>query len=319
MRKLNFIKRFSERGKIGKPLTRLQKIIYWGIITLLLILSYLYNITALIVLIVWLVFHIFKALSNLKAHKYITGNGIVFGGRGKGKGLILQFKMLREKKAFCNVPYGENVSTDFTFDEYFNSIKPNTMQDIIKNEIKLVNKLDKYEGINIYADDMTVYTPNIMDNEIKKLYPSAPPMLAVNRHLYNHYFMLTVQDPERPVKFIKELQTDFSVKALQTIGWGKLWSSIPVLRKYVLVKYRYYEEIKARDNGVLPFNAKAILNETMKHGYLTSGQAQKEQFIAQNGKVFHGYIFIRKDKITYDTRHFHEKFFGEKSPTTKGQ
>lgn len=287
------------------------------IITISIIISMLFSPIAFIIFIVlWLLIHAIIFFMNLKANKDISGNGIVFGGRGKGKGLILQFKMLREKKAFCNVPYGKNVSTDFTVKEYFESVLPNTMENILNDNILPVKKIEKFEGINLYLDDITVLTPNFLDNEIKRKYPSAPVTLAVNRHLYNHFCMITVQDPERPVKFLKELQTDFSVKALRTIGWGFLWNCLPIFHKYVVVKYRYYEEVKARDNGVLPFKAKGLANASVKHAYLTSGQATKEQFIAENGKVYHSYLFINKKKISYDTRHFHEKFYKYKSPTT---
>lgn len=254
-------------------------------------------------------FAIYGLLTNSRFLRDSSGNGIVYGGRGKGKGLLLQKKANSQIEYFSNVPMGGK-RYDFNLKEYSQSIGANTIINAIEGTIIKVKKLHKFEGINILFDDTTVYAPNFEDTLLKRLYPSLPLTLAVNRHLYGHYMLITVQDRERPYKIIKELQTDFSIKAIDSRGWGFFWKSIPILRSFYSVKYRFYEEVKASQEGVLPFGAKGLLNEGLKHGYLTSGQATKESFEAQYGRVYNGRVWGRKSMLSYDTRYFHDVFFG---------
>lgn len=242
--------------------------------------------------------------------KLTVGNGIIYGGRGKGKGLLLQCKANSFKKVFSNVPFGSHC-IEFNLKEYCESIGDNTIFNAINNTIKVVNKVEKFEGINIIFDDVTIYAPNFEDNQLKKQYPQLPLVLAINRHLYDHYMIISVQDRERPYKILRELQTDFSIKALGSYGWGWFWRSIPILRFYCLTKYRYYEEVKSAENGLLPFKAVGAVNEVAKTAYLTSGQATKEVFKAQNGIIKEGLVLQRKSKLKYDTRYFHKVFYGK--------
>ena len=128
--------------------------------------------------------------------------------------------------------------------------------------------------------------------------------------------IITVQDIDRPYKLLRELQTDFAVEAIRSSGWGYIWSAIPILNMISTTKYIYYEKTKSASAGLLPFNAKAVINETLKHGFLTGGQATKEQYEATNGKISYGRIWQLKKNIKYDTRYFHRVLYGKKSPTT---
>lgn len=263
-----------------------------------------------------IVFILIMVLNNNRFRADTNGNGIIYGGRGKGKGLLLQKKINSYKKVFSNVPFGDNTEI-INIKEYIQSIGNNTIMDAIEGTIEQVKKIEKFEGVNVFWDDLTVYAPNFMDRELKLAYPSLPLTLAINRHLYNSFMIITTQDRERPYKLLRELQTDFSVKALGTTGWGSIWSSLPLLRHFVVVKYRYYEEVRASEAGVLPFDAKGLTNRAVKHAWISAGQATKEQFEATHGKVYHGRAWIRKSEIKYDTRYFHELFFGVKSPTSE--
>lgn len=262
-----------------------------------------------------IIVYLFFVLKNNIFLKDSVGNGIIYGGRGKGKGILMQKKANSFKKYFSNVPMGGK-HLPFNLKEYISSVGNNTIERIINGDIDVVEKIEKFEGVNILFDDVTLYTPNFVDKLLKEQYPQMPVTLAVNRHLYNHYMIIAVQDADRPYKILRELQTDFSIKALKTNGFGKIWSSIPILRNFVSVKYRFYEEIRARDEGVLPFKAIGAINEVGKTAYLTSGQATKETHLAKYGRVYHGRIFISKKSIDYDTRYFHEMFFGKKAPNS---
>lgn len=296
-----------------KELKAGQRIIYFSILFILAVLLALYfKIAMIVIIVVGLILSIISLINNKRFLRDIDGNGIIFGGRGKGKGILLQKAINNQKKAFSNVYYGKHTEI-INIKEYIQSIGENTIHNTINNDIKLVKKIEKFEGINVYWDDVGVYAPNFMDHILKKYYPSLSLTLAINRHLYNANMIITSQDRERPYKILKELQTDFSIKALKSVGFGKLWNSVPILRNFIIVKYRYYEEPKTAEAGKLPFKAIGLVNEGVKHAYLTSGQATKETYEAENGKVYNGFIVMRKKKLFYDTRFFHEVFYGYKA------
>ncbi|MEM0173880.1 MAG: hypothetical protein QXI16_05175 [Sulfolobaceae archaeon] len=255
---------------------------------------------------------LYAYMKNKQFINQASGNGIIYGGRGKGKGLLLNYRIYKDKtKPFCNVQYGNSeLLTEPA--EYLNSIEPLKVDDFINGTIKHIPKIEKYEKRNIYLDDVNVYMPNWVDAMLKKKYDSMPPMLAINRHLYDAFMIITTQDRERPYKLLKELQSDFSIKAIKTYGWGHLWNCLPVLNYFVYTKYIYHELPKAVD--MLPFQAMGVTNELMKTGYLTSGQATKEVYEATNGVIKYGFVLQRKKIINYDTRYFHQVVYGRKAP-----
>lgn len=201
----------------------------------------------------------------------------------------------------------ENIS------EYFNSIKPLDIESFIKGDITAIPKLEKFEGRNVYIDDINVYMPNWADSLLKNKYPSMPPMLAINRHLYNAYCVITTQDRERPYKILKELQSDFSIKAKKTYGYGWLWKACPFVHPFAFTSYTWHELPKSSD--MQPFKAVGAINEVGKHAYLTSGQATKEVYEATNGKIENGFVLQLKKNVSYDTRYFHKVVYGVKAPS----
>lgn len=278
-------------------------------------------------------------ISNATFRTRAGGNGIIYGGRRRGKGLLLNAMIKADKtKPFVNVPYfktldrerkviidgrtlketpykeGDYYHTELLTDlnEYFNSIAPLSINDFVNGITETIVKNEKFEGRNVYVDDVNVYLPNWADNLLKKKYPSLPPFLAINGHLYDAYCLITTQDRERPYKILKELQTDTSIKAVKTYGWSYIWQCIPVLNNFVYTKYIYHELPKSSD--LLPFKAKGIANETVKGAYLTSGQATKEVYEATHGKIRYGFVLQLKRNLNYDTRYFHKVVYGYRAP-----
>lgn len=290
----------------------LQKLLHFSILVIVIVASVLQPIILAIIGVFILLVGIYSFIKNRQFESQAIGNGIIFGGRGKGKGLLLNKRINtdRNKIHFTNIPYNK-YSKVINIKEYIDSIKPNTTENFINNNIKIIKKQDKYEGVNIYWDDIGVYAPNYMDYELKKLYPSLSALLPINRHLYDAHMIITVQDIERPYKLLRELQTDFSIKAVSSNGWGYIWRAIPFLSLFSTTKYIYYENTKSAYSGKLPFNAKAIVNETVKHGLLTAGQATKETYNAENGVIKYGRIIQLKRNINYDTRYFHKVVYGK--------
>lgn len=288
-------------------------IIYLIIIALLLLVSLVFPIITLIFIVIVVLYGLFQISNTFKFLNSVNANGIIGGNRGSGKGVLLQIIAKSEKSYFSNVPMGYGYNHLIPL-EYFQSIGDNTIIDAINGTIKIVKKVEKFEGIKVLFDDTTVYLPNFMDHDLKRTYPSLPLVLAVNRHLYNAPMIISSQTFHRPYKIARELQTDFFVKALKTRGWGWFWSSIPILRKWVKVKYRYYDTEEAALANVLPFKAIGGFNEMTKQVYLTAGQSTKEVFEATNGIIYESNAWIKKKNVKYDTRHFHKVFYGVKAP-----
>lgn len=279
---------------------------------IIIILCFIYGWLKWIFLIGLFIAMIFVSFSNSRLRKRARGNGIISGLRGAGKGLILNHLIYKDKtEPYVNVPY-HNKEIIKDVKEYLNSIYPLETTDFVNGGFKSVKKIDKFEGRNIYIDDVNIYMPNWEDALLKKLYPSTPPMLAINRHLYNAYMVVTTQDVQRPWKILRELQTDFIIEADKSYGFGYLWRCIPLLNSFAYTKYIYYE--RTQGVGKLPFKAIGAINEGVKHGYLTSGQATKEIYEAENGKIRYGHLLQLKKHIDYDTRYFHELVYGYKAP-----
>lgn len=296
-----------------KKMDATQKAIYFSIIFIYMALLIKYTlITVIASIILAIIIYMYVETHNKRFVKECSGNGIIAGGRGKGKGLLLNKRINADGIHFCNVPYNEKTIV-INIKEYIDSIAPNTTDNFITSSVEVVKKRDKFEGKNIYWDDVAVYAPNYMDAKLKKHYPSLSALLPINRHLYNAFMIITIQDFNRPYKILRELQIDFGIKAIKTVGSydSKLWNAIPILRHFIYTKYIYYENVDSAQKGLLPFNAKSIINETLKHGFLTAGQATKEEYEAINGKIKYGFVMQRKSVVRYDTRYFHKVVFGE--------
>ena len=295
-----------------KRLDIFQKIIHFGILISLIVVSIIQPVFLILLLIGILIFTAYCMKSNKVFENYVEGNGIIFGSRGSGKGLLLNKRIntdtSKNGKPFCNVAY-KNCEL-INVKEYIDSILPNTTENFIEGNVKVVKKNHKFEGRNVYWDDIAVYAPNYLDHTLKKMYPSLSALLPINRHLYDAYMIITVQDINRPYKMLRELQTDFAVKAVKSSGWGYIWTAIPFLNLITTTKYIYYENTDAASYGLLPFRARGIVNKSMRHALLTAGQATKEEYEAKFGKIFYGRIWQLKKNIGYDTRYFHEVVFG---------
>lgn len=287
--------------------------IIYILINLIFLISWVFPIVPIVFIFIVLIYALFQYFNTKKFNDSTSANGIIAGNRGAGKGVLLQIKAKSLKKYFSNIDMGYGYEY-ILLKDYIQSIGDNTIIDAINGSIKIVDKVHKFEKVPVLFDDTTVYIPNFMDSELKKKYPSLPLTLAINRHLYDSYMIITSQTFNRPYKIARELQTDYFIKALKTSGWGWLWSSIPILRLFVKVKYRYYETEESAQNNVLPFKAVGGVNELMKPVYLTSGQSTKEVFEATHGVIYESNAWIKKKNIKYDTRAFHKVFYGVPAP-----
>lgn len=268
------------------------------------------------IIILPLIYLVVFLVNKLRIHRFykdIKANTIVYGGRGSGKGLLFQKAIASEKKAFSNIPYGDNVEI-VSPKEYFGSITPNTAQQFLEDKVTVIDKNKGWEGVPYYADDSTIFFPNYLDSILKKNYPNISLFLPIQRHLLNSYSVFNAQDINRIYIHVRELQLDGYLKALNTKGKGFVWNRMPVLRRYMRVKYRFYENVESAVGGLLPFEKLGILTKGVSPLYLTAGEATKEQYEAKNGKIRENIVWINKKIIKYDTRYYHNVFYGEKAP-----
>ncbi len=179
-----------------------------------------------------------------------------------------------------------------------------------------IEKRKDFEGLDLYVSDAQLYLPNTEHNKLDKLYPSFPVFFSLAGQLYNMNITVNTQEYERLWVKLRG-QQDAYVRALKTIPTNKsilqkIWCYLPILKNYLFIKIRYFEEQKSAENNMLPFHGLNIVGETGKPIYLSSGTAIKEQFEATYGKIKHKLLVIRIKDIKYDSRIFHELLFGYK-------
>lgn len=298
-------------------LNSIQKIIYFycimlfivliGLLTRLLALKYI----ILLIIALFLIINLYVWFTNRRWAKLFLTNIFIFGGKGKGKDMLMQQGIYfnRKKSNFIsNVDYGYNTQVLTNLNDVMNI--ENTFNNLIENNIHIILKKIQFEGKVLVISDASVYFPSHEDTMLKKHYPSFPLFYALSRQLYNMPVVVNTQVNGRLWKSLREQVQDGYVEALGTYGFGLIWSSIPILRNYVYVKQRFYEKEDSAVRGLLPFKKVAFVNKGLDHIYLTAGGATKEMYEAENGLIRESITIIKKDKIVYDDREFHLKFFG---------
>src|SRR5690554_2564020 len=80
-----------------KGLENWQRFIHFGVIIFMLIINILYPWLLILELLGLFIFTIYVLFKNNAFCKQAYGNGIIFGGRGKGKGLLLNKRINTDK------------------------------------------------------------------------------------------------------------------------------------------------------------------------------------------------------------------------------
>lgn len=263
-----------------------------------------------------LIIMLYIKLKSMQFLSYAQANVILFGGRGSGKSLTQQYLIIHEKnKPLGNIDFGYNeIVSPF---DYYEHIRPNDARAMINNQLTIVEKKHEYEKRSYYFDDTNAYAPNTEDAYLKKHYTAMSLFILIQRHLYGSYSVLNAQSLERMYKNLRELQLDGYIKSLGVRGWGWFWNKMPIIRKYARIKVRYYSQYQSALNGKLPFEKLGIINATVGGLYTTTPDALKKMYEAENGIIKDFAIWLRKDKIKYDTREYHKHIFGYPSPDTK--
>lgn len=279
----------------------------WALMFALIIATVIFPIMWLLTPLALMIIILLIKLSENRYSQYAHQNIIIFGGRGKGKGLLFQKAINMETQVLSNIDYGKDCDV-VSPSVYFESISPNTFKEMIEGKHVQIELNKEWEGIPYYLDDTAVYFPNTEDTYLKKTYKSMNLFIVIQRHLYNSYTVINTQSLDRVYKNLRELQTDGYIKALGTYGKNEhyIWNRLPILRHFMMVKYRYYENYDSAVNGLLPFEKLGIINRTSEPLYTTTASALKEQYEGQNGVIRDGMAWIGKKNINYNTRYFRE-------------
>lgn len=222
-------------------------------------------------------------------------NTAVFGLRGKGKDVIFN-KVInaRNRTCYANIPYNRELCIEKTLNDF--SVSPNTFEDIMNDDIKIIPKTLK-EETDYYISDAGNLLPAQKNAELVKKYPGFPAFYSLSRHLYNMNIHYNTQALNRVWILLRE-QTGRWIKAEQTTSFCFFW---------LVTKFTIYDREASALSEMRPFKAN-LLNSQAK--------ALRSDFEAKHGSIKQYRIIQLKKHIYYDSRWFHWKIFGHKSPDT---
>ena len=219
-------------------------------------------------------------------------NTCVFGLRGKGKDIIFN-KIInaRNEPCYATIPYNEELCIETTLNKF--SVSPNTFESIVDDNITIIKKELK-ENTDLYISDAGNLLPAQNSPKLVKKYPGFPAFYSLSRHLYNMNIHYNTQDLNRVWNLLRE-QTGRWVKAVKTSSIGP----------FLITSFIVYDRRASAESEMLPFKT-SIFNSEAK--------ALKMDFEAKHGSVKAYRIIQLKSHIYYDSRYFHYKMFGYKSP-----
>mgnify|MGYP003571305811 CR=1 FL=1 len=257
------------------------------------------KIILLIILAIGLIFGLFWAFRFYNGKKYLVksfsdGNCIVFGLKGCGKDLIFN-KVINSRNINCyaNIPYNKELCIVKDIKDF--SVNPNTFENILDNNIKLIPKLNK-ENCDFYISDGGIFLPSQYSNRLIKDYPSLPIYYALNRHLTNSNIHINSQYLGRVWDKLRE-HAAYYIMAVKTHKIGN----------YLITKYRLYDNYQSASAKIRPYKISGLITHS-------ESRANKEDFESKHGLVKNLYIIQNKNKVYYDSRYFHKAFYGTNSP-----
>lgn len=228
--------------------------------------------------------------------RFKTGNVIVEGPKGTGKDVLFGYVINSRKDDYY-------ANLDYTNGERFSSIapkqldlNPNTYDNFINGNVKVIEKIEGMEGKDIYFSDGGVIFPSQADSTLHKIYPGLPIFFALNRHLYNNGMHINTQRLDRVWKSLRE-QADCYI----LIRRRRL--KLPF---FIVIYTRVYEDYNSALQRLSPVNSR-MFNKFSK--------AEVDLYKAKHGYIKNGFLFVPKRKLKYDSRAFHEVMFGSKAPT----
>lgn len=237
--------------------------------------------------------HLLKLFEN--------GNVITFGKKRKGKDLLNCFVANNQKKSrgiFGNISYNKRTHV---ISHCLLDVFPNNQFDLIDGKYHIIDKplmLGLYYKSDYFISDAGIMFPSDMDYKLHQKCPYMPIAYALSGQLWGMNIHCNTQALDRLWKPLRE-QADNYVKALWTIN----------IFGFLITKYRSYDKYSSALQDVRPFKAVGIGNEYSKA--MVSIERSKY------GEIKEGIIIQHKSTLKYDTRVFHQYFYGTKAPSKK--
>ena len=261
----------------------------------------------LILFIAFVIFLLFilKMWLNIKfvVSVFKSGNTITDGKKGKGKDLL--FSLVAKHYLKQRLSYIGNL--DYTNGKNFENVKlrdfsiePNNFKNFINDDIIKVVKTERWENKDYFLSDGGIYLPSHFDNVLSTKFESLPILYALQRHLYGSNFHINAQVYGRVWLKIRE-QADGYFHIVKNYKWTKIFG-------YIFLKVRYYDDYRPVEQNIRPFHF-SLLNKFNRALYA--------DFEAKNGLIKDMLIPIKIKDLTYDTRYFHVKIFGQKFKKVK--
>lgn len=220
--------------------------------------------------------------------RFKDNNVIVFGRKGKGKDLLFQYVINKRKK--------EKYSANITYGHEWNelhlkqlNLDPNTYEDLLRDNIKKLEKQPFEDKEDIYISDAGNYFPSQYDYLLHKEYKGAPLYYSLCRHISDNNIHCNAQNLERIWKALRE-QADTYIHCYKR---KKLFFG-----KCIKVDYVIYDKYETARQEIKPI--KTGIRKTLKD--------QKKIETANNGLCKLGHFYIFKKSINYDTRAFRKIF-----------
>lgn len=232
--------------------------------------------------------------------KFINGNIIVAGKKGKGKDLFFNY-VINARKAACrsNIQYNPAYCKQTPLN-YLELRKENGEQlkytDFLNGKVEPVKKtLD--ECVDYYISDAGVLLPSQCHNELCKAYPSLPIIYGLSRHAARMNIHVNTQTLNRVWLHLREQSDGFFILRKTTKIGG-----------IFIQKMTYYDDYNRALQNLRPFHSNRLLSSK-------ENKALAENFRAQNGLIMDLFIIQRKSQVKYDTRDFHNTLYGEPAPS----
>ncbi len=234
-------------------------------------------------------------------------NCIVFGLKGSGKDLLYN-KAINSRKVNCyaNIPYNKEYCTVKSIQDF--SVAPNTFENILNNDIKIVPKINK-ECCDMYISDGGIFLPSQYSNQLIKNYPSLPIYYALSRHLTNSNIHINSQYLGRVWDKLRE-QAGYFIRAVKTTRLAmkvKDGENGKKLIGFLITDFIVYDNYASAMAQLQPFDNKRLFAGA-------EGAATKAEFIAKHGNIKAYKVIQRISDIHYDSRYFHNLIYGYKSP-----
>lgn len=222
-----------------------------------------------------------------------NGNCIVFGLKGHGKDLIFN-KVINSRNEHCyaNIEYNKELCEKRDIKDF--SVSPNTFENVLENNVKIVKKTNQ-ENTDFYISDGGIFLPSQYSNTLIKKYPSLPIYYALSRHLTNSNIHINTQYLGRVWDKLRE-QASYFIYAEKTIKLGP----------YLITYFTIYDNYDTAINKEKKIKSSALLTRA-------ETRAKIEEQESKSGKIKELKIIQKIKSCNYDTRYFHEVFYGVKA------